>query len=315
MKRILQRILFASITLWLVSLVVFFSAESLPGDAANVLIPREQQTPENVERLRHELGLDKPAVNRYVTWLRNGLTGDWGRSYASREPVTKELGARLRNSMLLASVSIIVGIPLAIGLGIASALTRDRAPDLVISALALIGMSVPDFVLGSLSIYFFAIHLGWLPAITTVAFDAPITELIPSIWLPVLTLVIGMIAYVMRLVRTNLINVLEGDFVQSATLRGLSRRRIVLLHACPSALMPAIHIIALTIAGLSAGVVIVEAVFNYPGLGTLLIASVSARDLPVVQAIVLIAALLYVSMSLLADIGSTFLNPRLRNVQ
>jgi peptide/nickel transport system permease protein len=312
MQRVLRRFLFALLTLWIVTVAIFLSAEALPGDAANVLIPRDQRTPENVARLRHDLGLDRPRGERYLTWLGNGLRGDWGRSYTSRKAVTATIGKRLRNSLVLAAISTAIGIPLAIGLGVLSALKRDRPVDVGLSVVALVGMSLPDFVLGSILIYAFAITLGWLPAITTVPIDAPIRDFIPNYWLPTATLVVGMVAYIMRLVRTNLINVLESEFVLSASLRGISRRRIVLLHACPSALLPAIHVTALTIAGLSAGVVIVEAVFNYPGLGTLLIASVSSRDLPVVQAIVLLAATFYIAMSLLADLVSILLNPRLR---
>jgi peptide/nickel transport system permease protein len=312
MKRAARRLFFALFTLWIVTVAVFVTSSALPGDAADVLIPRDIRTPENVAKLRYELGLDRPPVTRYLDWIDNGLRGDWGRSYASRKAVTATIGKRLRNSLVLAAISTAIGIPLAVGLGILSALKRDRPVDIGLSVIALIGMSLPDFVLGSILIYAFAITLGWLPAITTVPIDAPIRDFIPNYWLPVATLVVGMVAYIMRLVRTNLINVLESEFVLSASLRGISRWRIVLLHACPSALLPAIHVTALTIAGLSAGVVIVEAVFNYPGLGTLLIASVSARDLPVVQAIVLLAATFYIAMSLLADLVSILLNPRLR---
>lgn len=312
MRRFARRLGLSLLTLWLVSLAVFFATEALPGDAATALIPPQERTPENVALVRERLGLNRPSYERYLAWTGRGLTGDWGESLAWREPITKLVGPRLRNTTLMAAAATLVGVPLAVGLGVLAGLCRDRWPDLAISGGALIGMSLPEFVVGSLLILLFAIGWGIVPAVTTVPADAPIADLLPSLWLPTATLAVGLIGYVLRLVRTSLVDVLGSDYVQMAELKGVPWRRVVVRHALPSALLPTIHVVALTVAGLLGGVVIVESVFNYPGIGTLLVEGIYDRDLPLVQALVLLAAAVQIGLSLLADAASLLLNPRLR---
>lgn len=312
LRRSLHRLGLSLLTLWLVSLGVFFAVEALPGDAATALIPREERTPENVAFLRKELGLDRPAPVRYAAWLGGGLRWDWGESLAWRAPITEVVAPRLRNTALMAALATAVGLPLAVGLGVLAGLCRDRWPDLTVSGFALVGMSLPEFVVGSLLILVFALRLGWLPAVTTVRADAPLPALLPNLWLPVATLAVGMAAYVLRLVRTSLVDALASDHAQMASLKGVPGPRVVLRHALPSALLPTVHVAALTVAGLLGGGVVVEQVFNYPGIGNLLVEGVYDRDLPLVQALVLLAAAVQIGCSLLADAASVALDPRLR---
>lgn len=314
LKLITRRLLLSIVTLWIVSVIVFGATELLPGDVATALLGREA-TPETLARLRTELGLDRPAGQRYVEWLRGALRGDLGMSLAKRNtPVIHLIMERMRNTLLLSGLAALVGLPLALGLGVAAGLLRDRLPDTVISVIALVGMSLPEFVIGSLLILTFGVLWAVLPAVTIVSPNAPISELLPNLILPAVTLVVVMVAYIIRMVRTSLINVMTSDYIQMATLKGLPRRRIVLAHALPNALLPTISAVALTVAWLIGGVVVVETVFNYPGVGRLMVSAVQDRDLPLVQALGLLGAAFYITIHTAADLLSLALNPRLRTM-
>lgn len=314
LKLIARRLLLSIITLWIVSVIVFGATELLPGDVATALLGREA-TPETLARLRTELGLDRPAGQRYVEWLSSALRGDLGMSLAKRNtPVIQLIMERMRNTLLLSGLAALVGLPLALGLGVVAGLLRDRLPDTVISVIALVGMSLPEFVIGSLLILTFGVLWAVLPAVTIVQPNAPIGELLPNLILPAVTLVVVMVAYIIRMVRTSLINVMTSDYIQMATLKGLPRRRIVLAHALPNALLPTISAVALTVAWLIGGVVIVETVFNYPGVGRLMVSAVQDRDLPLVQALGLLGAAFYITIHMGADLLSLALNPRLRTM-
>jgi peptide/nickel transport system permease protein len=248
--------------------------------------------------------------------LGGALRGDLGTSLAKRgTPVLQLIMERMRNTLLLSGVAALIGLPLALALGIIAGLMRDRPADMAISVVALIGMSLPEFVIGSLLILTFGVLWAVLPAVTIVQPDASIGELAPNLILPAVTLIIVMVAYIIRMVRTSLINVMTSDYVQMATLKGLPRRRIVLAHALPNALLPTISAVALTVAWLIGGVVIVETIFNYPGVGRLMVSAVQDRDLPLVQALGLLGAAFYITIHLCADLLSLALNPRLRSMQ
>jgi peptide/nickel transport system permease protein len=219
----------------------------------------------------------------------------------------------VRNSLLLAAGALAVGIPLAISLGVIAGLTRDRWPDLLFSTAAILAMTIPEFVAATVLILVFAIWLGWVPAIVLTPADAPPLEFFPEFILASTVLTMLMIAHVMRMIRASVIEAMASDYVQMATLKGVPYWRIVLRHALPNALLPAINVIALTVAWLLGGVVVVEVVFNYPGLGRMLVDAISDRDLRVVQAITMIVAATYVAVNLVADILSLALNPRLRS--
>jgi len=309
---LLQRLLFAGLVLALVALIVFIMVELLPGDAATAYLGREA-TPEGLERLRVTLGLDRPAPERFLAWAGGLLQGDLGVSLARGEPIHSFLWMRLRNSLVLGITAALIGFPLAIGLGIIAGLTRDRLPDLLLSTLALIGMSLPEFVTATLLIYLFSIQWRLFPAVTLVNPDAPLHELLPNIVLPILTLIILLTGYILRVVRTSIIEVMHSDYMRVARMKGLAYPVMIVRHALPNALLPTLTIAALTIAWLIGGLFVIEAVFNYPGIGTLLLTAIHDRDLPLVQSIALVMAVIYVIANLAADLLTLLLNPRLRS--
>ena len=313
-RLLVQRFSLALMVLAFVSLLVFIMVEMLPGDAATAYLGRDA-TPEEVAQMRMALGLDRPAPERFLAWAGDLLRGDFGVSLARGEPIHSFLWMRLRNSLVLGITAALVGFPLAIGLGIIAGLTRDRLPDLLISTLSLIGMSLPEFVTATLLIYLFSIQWRLFPAVTLVNPDAPVAELLPNIVLPILTLIILLTAYILRVVRTSIIEVMRSDYIRVARMKGLTRFWVVLRHALPNALLPTLTIAALTIAWLIGGLFVSEKVFNCPGIGTLLLTAIQDRDLPVVQSIAMVMAVIYVIANLGADLLTLLLNPRLRSLR
>lgn len=311
---ILRRCLAAGFTLFLVSLLIFGATEVAPGDVATALLGRDG-TAEQYAYLRAQLGLNRPASERYVTWLRTLLRGDLGVSLTRNEPLAPLIGIRLRNTLILTLATVLLSVPLALALGSVAGLARDHLPDLLIALLTLIGMSLPGYVIAILLVLGLSLRLALLPAVTLVEPNAAWWQLTPYVVLPALTLTTGTMAYIIRLVRTNLIDVMASDYVQMATLKGLPPMRIVLRHALPSALLPALNAIALLFAGLLGGVVMVENIFNYPGIGRLMLTAVQDRDLPLVQALALVSAMLYIAINLGADLLMLLLNPRLRTLR
>ena len=314
LRMILNRIALGAVTVFLVSVMIFTAVEVLPGDACTAILQRDA-VGQRLENCRQELGLNKPAIARYVSWAGNAIKGDLGTSIHNGKPIAQLVFERFKNTMLLASLTLLLGIPLAIGLGILTALRRDRLSDVTISSLAIFAMTIPEFVSATLLIFIFSIWLGWVPGIVTASASAPLSAFFPGIILPVLVLTMVMTAHILRTVRSSVIDVMESDYVQMARLKGVPFHQIVLRHALPNALLPAINVIALTIAWLLGGVVVVEKVFNFPGLGHYMVDAISDRDLPVVQAIALIVATVYVGVNLAADLLGLLLNPRLRTMR
>ncbi|MDI3326137.1 ABC transporter permease [Pontibacterium granulatum] len=313
-KLILQRLGLAVFTLFTVCVLVFGVTEALPGDVCTAYLGRDAQGI-RLDNCRQARNLDQPALQRFADWGKGVLQGDLGTSLKRDKPINDLVSTRMRNTAVLGLGAALIGIPLAIFLGVLAALRRDRTPDMVISGSSIFAMTIPEFVTATVLIYVFAIQLQWFPAVTTVRHNAPLEQLIPNIILPMITLALVMMAHILRMIRSAMIDVMAGDFVQMARLKGVPYWRIVFLHALPSAMLPAINIIALTIAWLLGGVVIIEQVFNYPGIGTLMIRAIYDRDLPLVQAIALILAAVYVACNLLADLSSLALNPRLRSAR
>ncbi|MFT7587116.1 MAG: peptide/nickel transport system permease protein [Cellvibrionaceae bacterium] len=310
-----RRLFLAFLTLILVSLIVFIAVEALPGDMASAYLGRDA-TPASLEAMREEFGLNAPAYQRYLTWFGGFLQGDLGDSLVRRKPIGEVIGNNLRNTIVLALTASVIGIPLAIGLGVFAALTRDRWPDIVVSTISIFGMTLPEFVTGTFLIYIFAIKLKWFKGVATMPSNAPLdVEFFQIIILPVLTLTLVMMAHILRLVRTSMIDVMISDYVQMARLKGVPAWGIVFRHALPNAMLPTINIVALTIAWLLGGVLIIERVFNFPGIGNLMINGISDRDLALVQAIAIILAAFYIGINLLADLLSLVLNPRLRTAR
>jgi peptide/nickel transport system permease protein len=306
-----RRLVLALVTLFIISLVIFVGIEALPGDMATAYLG-QTATDESLAALREEFGLNAPAHERYLNWLGGALRGDLGTSYARRQAVSDMIGYRLRNTVVLSIAASLVGIPLAIVLGVIAGLTRDKWPDAVVSLVAIIGMTLPGFVTATVLIFIFAIRLEWFPAITLIATDAPVSELLPNIVLPIITLTFIMVAHILRLVRTNMIEVMTSDYVQMARLKGVPAMQIVFKHALPNAMLPTINIVALTIAWLFGGVAIIETVFNYPGIGKLMINAIADRDFLLVQGIAIILAAVVIILNLIADLLTLVLNPRLR---
>ena len=311
---ICKRIGLGLITLFIVSLITFIGVEVLPGDACTAYLEREAFGAQ-LEACIKRLGLDIPSYERYISWAYNAMQGNFGYSLSGQMPITEVLGPRVKNSLILASASIIIGIPTALILGIITALWRDKFPDIIISTIAIFSMTIPEFISATLLILVVAIWLEWLPGIVIVSTDATFLELLPNIILPVIAIAMIMTAHMARMVRSSVIQVMASDYVQMAILKGVPYWKMVFKHVLPNALLPAINVVALTIAWLLGGVVVTEVVFNYPGLGRLVIESISNRDLPVVQALAIILASIYVSINLIADLMTLMLNPRLKSMQ
>lgn len=308
---IARRFILALATLLFISIIIFLGVEALPGDAATAYLG-QSATPESLRALREEFGLNFPAHQRYLDWLEGMLKGDLGDSMSRRKPVSEIIGNQFRNTVVLALAAAIVGIPLAIVLGVFTGLTRDKWPDVVVSTTAILGMTLPGFVTATVLIYVFAIRLEWFPAIALIATDAPVSEVLPNIVLPIITLTFIMVAHILRLVRTNMIDVMLSDYVQMARLKGMPAMKVVFQHALPNAMLPSINVIALTMAWLLGGVAVIETVFNYPGIGKLLVNAIGDRDLALVQGIAIILASIYIVLNLIADLLALVLNPRLR---
>tara|TARA_Y100001949_G_scaffold27995_1_gene21167 strand:+ start:340 stop:1296 length:957 start_codon:yes stop_codon:yes gene_type:complete len=311
---IFKRILLGLITLFIVSLITFAGVEVLPGDACTTYLEREAYGAA-LEACYQRLGLNVPAYERYLSWAYGVIQGDFGYSLSGEMKINDVLGPRVKNSMVLASASILIGIPIALLLGIITALWRDKFPDIVISTITIFSMTIPEFISATLLILIVAIWLEWLPGIVIVPTGASISELLPNIILPVIAISMIMTAHMARMVRSSVIQVMSSDYVQMAILKGVPYWKMVFKHVLPNALLPAINVVALTIAWLLGGVVVTEVVFNYPGLGRLVIESISNRDLPVVQALAIILASIYVGINLLADLMTLMLNPRLKSLQ
>ena len=311
---VLKRILLGLITLFIVSLITFVGVEVLPGDACTTYLEREAYGAA-LEACYKRLGLDIPAYERYVSWAIGVIQGDFGYSLSGEMKINDVLGPRVKNSLVLASASILIGIPIALLLGIITALWRDKMPDIIISTFTIFSMTIPEFISATLLILIVAIWLEWLPGIVIVPTGASVSELLPNIILPVIAISMIMTAHMARMVRSSVIQVMASDYVQMAILKGVPYWKMVFKHVLPNALLPAINVVALTIAWFLGGVVVTEVVFNYPGLGRLVIESISNRDLPVVQALAIILASIYVIINLIADLLTLMLNPRLKSLQ
>ena len=313
LQMISRRLFLGIITVFLVSVIIFTGVEILPGDACTAFLERDAHG-KLLENCRIEQGLNAPAISRYVDWVSGALVEDLCTTLNGQKKIIDLVGFRLRNTLLLASMATLIGVPLALFLGVVAALWRDRAAYFTISTFTIGAMSIPEFVLATLLILVFSIWLGWIPGIVLTSYDAPLGEFFPAIFLPVIVLTLVMTAHILRTVRSSVIEAMASYYAQMATLKGVPYWRIVFRHVLPNALLPVINVVALTIAWLLGGVVVVESVFNYPGLGRMMIDSISDRDLPVTQAIALIIASVYVAVNLTADILTMMANPRLRTL-
>lgn len=307
-----ERLALGLVTLIVVSALIFVGVELLPGDLAQQILG-QSATPETVAAFRRELGLDQPAVYRYLHWLAGVAHGEFGNSLANGRPISDLLAVRLNNTLFLASFAAAISVPTALLLGVLAALYRNSIFDRLCNVIALTWVSLPEFFVAYVLVLFLAVRVALFPAISSIDAEMSLAEMLYRSSLPALTLMLVVIAHMMRMTRAAIINVLASPYVEMARLKGLSRMRVVLFHALPNALAPIINVVALNLAYLVVGVVVVEVVFVYPGLGQLLVDAVTNRDVMVVQSVGLIFAAAYILLNLLADILSIVTNPRLMN--
>ena len=308
---VLKRLASGLVTLLIVTLIVFGGTELLPTDVAEAILG-QHATPETVAALREKLNLNRPAYERYFEWLINFLRGDLGQSLSSGREISDLIDRRLQNSLFLAATAAIIAIPLAVGLGLLAALYEGRAADKGLTVSTLLFVSMPDFLIGYLLMLFAAVTMGWFPVLSRFTSGMDFLDQLHAIALPCLTLSLVVSAHTMRLTRAAILSIMNQPYIEMAQLKGAGRARTIVRHALPNALSPIINIVLLTLAYLVIGVVIVEAVFNYSGMGRLMVDAVSKRDMPLVQACGLIFASVYVFLNLAADILSLLSNPRRR---
>ncbi len=305
-----QRLGLGVLVLFAVSLIIFLGVELLPGDLCEE-IQGQAATPETVAACRKELGLDKPAVTRYLGWLGDISKGDFGRSLANQREISELIGVRLSNTLFLALVAAAISVPLALVLGILAALYRNTWYDRAVNVVTLSSISFPEFFVAYILILFLAVKASVFPSLSNVSPDTEFWERVYRVMLPAITLTLVVVAHMMRMTRASIINLLASPYIEMANLKGMTRSHIIVHHALPNAWAPIVNVIVINLAYLIVGVVVVEVVFIYPGLGQLIVDSVQKRDIPVVQACSLIFAATYVILNLTADILSIVTNPRL----
>lgn len=310
-RYLVRRLGFLAVTLFVTSMVVFLITRWLPGDVARVILGREAGGAA-LASLRAELGLDQPLAVQYLRWLGDFLRGDWGRSYSTGLPVQPLVLERLARSLQLAGLTLLIAVPLAVTLGVVAGLRRDRAADHAISLGSLAVVGLPEFVTGLVLIQVFAFKLHWLPASSAVAPGTSFVDALPQLILPALTATLVLVAYVARLTRAGVVDEIDQPYVRTAALKGLSARQVIGRHALRNALRPTITVVAISLGWLISGLVVVENVFNYPGLGRLLIFAIDRRDIPLIQAITLVAVVAYMLANLAADLAVARLDPRIR---
>lgn len=323
LKIILQRLALGLLTLFVVSVVIFVAVNLLPGDFAELILG-QAATPESVAQIRKDLGLDQSMFTRYFSWLGGMLTGDLGSSFAQLnfqtnlggtggKTVAEQIAPRFYNTMFLASVTAMIAVPIAVTLGVLAALYRNTVFDRVANIATLSSISSPEFFMAYVLILFLAVLNPILPSLSNIYEGMPFGEKLQKSMLPALTLTLVVTAHMMRMTRAAIINLLASPYIEMARLKGISPMRVIVKHALPNALAPIINVIALNLAYLITGVVVVEVVFVYPGIGQLFVDSVKIRDIPVVQACCLIFAAAYILLNLMADVLSILSNPRLRH--
>ena len=318
-----RRFLFFVFTCLLSSLIIFFLLRVLPGDPARVIAGGREATPEQIAEIRAELGLNAPIPAQYLTWLTNFVGGDWGRTIAFRGADNRQLVLeRSRNSLRLAVVALLLSVPVSLALGVIAGLSENKLPDIIISLFSLSLVSLPEFVTGLFLINIVALRwadnplvqaLGsWFPASSAVRANASFAEMLPALWLPAIAAALVLLAYISRLTRAGVIEELKRDYVRTAVFKGIPYRDVILRHVLRNALLPTITVIALSITWLISGLVVIEFVFGFPGLGSLLITAIERRDLLLAQSIVMVTVGVILCANLAADMIYAFLNPRIK---
>lgn len=307
----LKRLVIALVTLAIVSFAVFFATAMLPGDTATILLG-QAATPEAVAGLRTAMHLDEPAIVRFARWLGGLFEGDLGVSYANNMPVATLISGRLINTLKLAGLTSLISVPLALTLGVTSAMWRGSLYDRLVTVLTIGVISVPEFMIATLAVLLFAVYLQWLPALSLTNEIHSFSDALRAYAMPVVTLTFGVSAQMVRMSRAALIETLSAPYIEMVLLKGASWRRIVVMHALPNALGPIVNAVALSLSYLLGGVIIVETIFNYPGVAKLMVDAVETRDLPLIQSCAMIFCLGYLILITAADLIAILANPRLR---
>lgn len=312
LKLLVQRIALGLLLLFAASILIFVGTQILPGDVAQNILG-QGATPETLANLRAELGLNDPPLTRYLNWLFGAMQGDLGTALTNGQDIASSMGKRLGNTLFLAICAAVVAVPLAIILGLIAVRYQGRWPDRVISSITLATVSVPEFLLGYIAIFVLSVQFRVFPSLSTVYDGMPLLDKLNAIALPVIVLVLVVLGHMMRMTRAAILNVMQSAYVETAELKGLRKFTIIARHALPNAIAPVVNVVMLNLAYLVVGVVVVEVVFVYPGMGQYLVDHVSKRDVPVVQACGLVFAAVYIGLNLVADVISILSNPRLRH--
>ncbi len=311
LRLIVKRVGMAFITLVLVSAVIFTISGLLPGDAAQEVLG-QGATPEQIAALRHEMGLDRPAPLRYFEWLKGIAIGDPGDSLVANMPVADIISERLPNTLVLAGLTTLFAVPIAFLIGIWSAVTRGRSADRALNIMTLAMVALPEFLVATIAVLVFSVKLLWLPSITIVPQDPTLGEFLRAYAMPVLVLGVGVIAQLGRMIRAAIIAELDRPYVEMAQLKGVSPRRLIFRHVLPNAVGPIVNAMALSLSYLFGGAIIVETIFSYPGLASLMVNAVTSRDMPLLQACAMLFCATYLLLVLIADTVAILANPRLR---
>lgn len=309
---IVKRIGLGLVTMLVVSLIVFAGTEILPGDVAQAVLG-QGATPETVAAYRREMNLDRPAHERYAEWLTGLVTGDLGNSLATQRPVADIIAPRLPNTLILGGMAALIAVPLAVTLGLMAAMRPGGVFDRALTTGSIALVSAPEFLIATLLVLAFAVELRWLPAIARIPEGAGLLDYATALAMPVLTLTAAVLAPMMRMTRSAVLNVLGQPAIEMAILKGVPRRTIILRHALPNAIAPIINVIAVNLAYIIGGVLVVETIFSYSGVAKLMVDGVASRDIPVVQVCAMFFCAIYVTLNLMADIVSILANPRLRH--
>ncbi len=312
LKLITQRLALGILLLLAASILIFAGTTMLPGDVAQQILG-QSATPQALENLRAELGLNDPALSRYFSWLGGFLQGDLGTALTNGRDIAESLGGRLKNTLFLAFWAALISVPLAIFLGLLAVRYRDRWPDKLISAVTLTTISIPEFMIGYVLIYWVSITWGVFSSVAIINDGMSLGQKLNAIAIPIMVLTLVVLAHMMRMTRAAILNVMQSAYIETAELKGMGMLKIIRKHAFPNAVAPIVNVVMLNLAYLVVGVVVVEVVFAYPGMGQYLVDHVSKRDVPVVQACGLIFAAVYIGLNLVADIISILANPRLRH--
>ncbi|MEX0307187.1 MAG: ABC transporter permease [Ruegeria sp.] len=311
-KLVSQRLALGILLLFGASALIFGLTEALPGDAAQAVLG-QSATPEALANLREEMGLNRPALTRYFEWLGGILQGDLGQSLTNKLDISESIGKRLGNTLFLACVAAIVSVPLAIFLGLLAVRYRNRWPDKLISAITLTTVSIPEFLIGYVVIYYISVKLGWFSSLAMINESMSFGQKLYAIALPAFVLTLVVLAQMMRMTRAAILNLMQSAYIETAELKGLSTFQVIARHAFPNAISPIVNVVMLNLAYLVVGVVVVEVVFVYPGMGQYLVDAVTKRDVPVVLACGVVFAAVYIGLNMVADIVSILANPRLRH--